>query len=293
MRYKSVEFRLAVATECPDADLTAYHDVLSALLGDIGFESFEERETVLVGYIPADQFDAIRMEETILEFPIPDVKITYAVEDVEERDWNATWEQAGFAPIIINDTCVIHDTIHKPERDYPLDITIEACQSFGTGTHATTRMIASELLGMDLRDKRVLDCGCGTGILSLLAKKSGAKEVVAYDIDEWSVNNTRHNMALNEVSDIDVMLGDRSVLSHVSGFFDVVMANINRNVLLSDMPHYRDVLSHEGCLILSGFYELDAKKLCQSASELRLSLRRMESCDDWCMLVFSPSSSVD
>ena len=125
----------------------------------------------------------------------------------------------------------------------------------------------------------------------MLAKKAGAKEVVAYDIDEWSVNNIRHNMDINQIEGIDVLLGDRSVLSHVSGFFDIVMANINRNVLLADMPHFREVLSPDGLLILSGFYEHDAKKLCQSAAELNLTLSRMESCDDWCMLLFSPSSS--
>ncbi len=290
MRYKSVELHIDAPTT-DVAGIQAYQDVLAALLGDIGFESFEETASGMTAYIPDEHFDAIRLEETILEFPFPQAKISYEVSDVEERDWNAAWEEAGFSPIIINDTCVIHDNIHLPEKSYPIDITIEACQSFGTGTHATTRMIATELLGLDLTDKRVLDCGCGTGILSLLAKKAGAKEVVAYDIDEWSVNNIRHNMDINQIEGIDVLLGDRSVLSHVSGFFDIVMANINRNVLLADMPHFREVLSPDGLLILSGFYEHDAKKLCQSAAELNLTLSRMESCDDWCMLLFSPSSS--
>ena len=260
MRYKSVELHIDAPTT-DVAGIQAYQDVLAALLGDIGFESFEETASGMTAYIPDEHFDTIRLEETILEFPFPQAKISYEVSDVEERDWNAAWEEAGFSPIIINDTCVIHDNIHLPEKSYPIDITIEACQSFGTG------------------------------ILSVLAKKAGAKEVVAYDIDEWSVNNIRHNMDINQIEGIDVLLGDRSVLSHVSGFFDIVMANINRNVLLADMPHFREVLSPDGLLILSGFYEHDAKKLCQSAAELNLTLSRMESCDDWCMLLFSPSSS--
>lgn len=289
MRYKSVHLHIADTSTGAEIDQQTSLEILAAELGTIGFESFEDTEDGMTGYIPVDLFDAIQLEETILGFPLAGIKIEYTVEDVEECDWNATWEQAGFEPIVINDECVIHDNIHLPEKDYPIDLTIEACQSFGTGTHVTTRMIAAELLRTDLSEKRVLDCGCGTGILSLLAKKAEAKDVVAYDIDEWSVNNTRHNMEINGIEDIDVLQGDKSVLSHVSGLFDIVMANINRNVLLTDMPQFREVLSHEGRLIISGFYEHDAEILCQSASELGLTLSRSESSEDWCMLVFSPS----
>lgn len=128
---------------------------------------------------------------------------------------------------------------------------------FGTGTHETTRLIVGQLLQMDLKGKRVLDCGCGTGILGIVASKMGAQSVVGYDIDEWSVENARHNAELNGVRNMEVLEGNQSVLSHVSGIFDVVLANINRNVLMADMPAMKEVMSHEGILILSGFYAED------------------------------------
>ena len=290
MIYKSVKLAISIPSTPSAIEMQTCRDLLAALLGDIGFESFEDTEEGLSGYITADAFDAVKLEEALSLYPLPDVKVSYIVEDVEDRDWNAVWEEAGFPPIIIGHDCVIHDSKHLPTESYAIDLTIEACQSFGTGTHATTRMIVGELLNEDLSDKRVLDCGCGTGILSLLAKKAGAKEVVAYDIDEWSVNNTRHNMEVNGIEDIDVLLGDSSVLSHVSGFFDVVLANINRNVLLNDLRHFKEVLSEGGQLILSGFYEQDAPLLVQSASEIGLTLSRSVLSGDWCMLVFSSSS---
>jgi ribosomal protein L11 methyltransferase len=291
MRYKSVKFAIAISPDTSDIDIQTCRDLLAALLGDIGFESFEDTEKGLTGYIVSDDFDTLKLEEQISFFPLPAVLITYEIEDVEDRDWNTVWEETGFSPIIIGDRCAIHDSKHLPPSPYPIDITIEASQSFGTGTHATTRMIATELLDKDLTGCRVLDCGCGTGILSLLSKRLGAKEVVAYDIDEWSVNNTRHNMAINDIEGIEVLLGDSRVLSHVSGLFDYVLANINRNVLLADMPHFKEVLRAGGRLILSGFYEQDASLLIQSASSIGMTLSRSVLSGDWCMLVFSSSST--
>ena len=155
--------------------------------------------------------------------------------EAEYRNWNEQWENEGFEPIVIDGRCIIHDTKHPAGDKAPdsptLDITIEARQAFGTGTHETTRMIVGELLKMDLKGKRILDCGCGTGILGIVASKCGASEIVAYDIDEWSVENARHNAKLNGVKNMEVLEGDRNVLSHVSGVFDVVLANINRNIL--------------------------------------------------------------
>ena len=292
MKYKSVKLSINITPTPSEVSLQTCRDLSAALLGDIGFESFEDTEDGLIGYVPNDIFDTIKLEEALSFFPLPDVSVTYVVDDVEDRDWNVVWEEEGFPPIIIGHDCVIHDNKHLPSEHYPIDITIEASQSFGTGTHATTRLIVSELLHEDLSGKRVLDCGCGTGILSLLAKKAGAEDVVAYDIDEWSVRNTRHNMEINGIEGIDVLLGDSSVLSHVSGLFDYVLANINRNVLLEDMPHFKEVLKTGGQLILSGFYEQDAPMLIQSASSIGLRLSRSVLSGDWCMLVFSNSSSV-
>ena len=167
-----------------------------------------------------------------------------------------------------------------------LDITIDAKLAFGTGNHETTRMIVRELMNYDLEGKRVLDCGCGTGILSIVASKRGAKEVVSYDIDEWCTRNTEHNAQLNDVKNLEVLLGDAHVLSHVSGVFDVVLANINRNILLADMPRFKEVMTHGSVLIISGFYEEDSMILAEKAGELGMSLRCANSENNWCMLQF-------
>ena len=159
--------------------------------------------------------------------------------------------------------------------------------AFGSGTHATTQMVVASLLSLDLDGKHVLDCGCGTGILSIVASKAGAASVVAYDIDEWSVENTHHNAQLNGVENIEVLAGDVHILSHTSGLFDVVLANINRNVLLSDMAEMRSVMNSGGCLIISGFYDTDAPMLVAEANRLGLTLVSRRQSGEWVSLSFS------
>ena len=197
------------------------------------------------------------MENTLQNFPIPDVEITFTASNVEDRNWNEEWEKAGFDPIIIDNQCAIvcgnklEDANHQQDIDsIPTKIVIDAKQAFGTGTHETTQMIVSLLLNQNLTGKRVLDCGCGTGILGIVAAKYGAKEVVAYDIDEWSVNNAQHNAELNEV-ELDVLEGDKRVLSHVNGVFDFVLANINRNIILEDLSAFVSVMTTNSRIILS------------------------------------------
>lgn len=285
MKYCEVDFKIF-------PDIQVARDIVAALAGECGFESFEDTKEGLKGYIQAEAFEEDQLAYTMATFPIPDVKVEYTVNDVEEKDWNATWEETGFDPIVVNDSCVIYDAkkglapIHEQleKIQSPLLIGIEARQAFGTGTHSTTQMIVSTLLNMDLKGKRVLDCGCGTGILSIVAAKQGAAEVVGYDIDNWSVENTQHNAALNQVT-IEVLEGDKSVLSHVNGIFDVVLANINRNILLADMSSFLEVLAQDGTLIISGFYEMDAPILEQHAKNLGLQLYQTLDSEDWCCLV--------
>ncbi len=285
MKYYEVDFKIF-------PDIQVARDIVAALAGECGFESFEDTKEGLKGYIQAELFEEDQLAYAMATFPIPDVKVEYTVNDVEEKDWNATWEETGFAPIVVNDSCVIydakkglapiHDQLEKIQS--PLLIGIEARQAFGTGTHSTTQMIVSTLLNMDLKGKRVLDCGCGTGILSIVAAKQGAAEVVGYDIDNWSVENTQHNAALNQVS-VEVLEGDKTVLSHINGIFDVVLANINRNILLADMSSFLEVLAQDGTLIVSGFYEMDAPILEQHAKDLGLQLYQTLAREDWCCLV--------
>ena len=157
--------------------------------------------------------------------------------------------------------------------------------AFGTGNHETTRMIVATLLSMNLSLKRVLDCGCGTGILGIVAAKLGAKEVVGYDIDEWSVENTKHNALLNGVSPIEVYHGNASVINHISGLFDIVLANINRNILLDDMKSFRSVMADGSYLILSGFYEEDIPVLLEKAEQLGLKESARRTDNNWACLV--------
>lgn len=286
MKYYEAKF-----TFSPYSDDAA--DLLAALIADAGFESFNNDGEKLLAYVQTTLYDESMLNDIISTFPLSDVKINFTVSEVEDQDWNTTWEQQGFDPIIIGKECIVYDANHPESIDgmvtdgeQPMLVAIEARQAFGTGTHQTTQMIVERLLHSNLGGKRLLDCGCGTGILSIVASKCGALDVVGYDIDEWSVRNTQHNAELNDVDNITVYEGDSSVLSHVSGLFDVVVANINRNILLGDMSRFVDVMLPHAHLILSGFYEDDADILVNKAHEFNLTEIYREITDSWTMLEF-------
>ena len=263
-------------------------DILAAMAGEAGFETFEEMSDGLKGYVQQSLFDEDTLRQTIADFPFEGVTITYDIHEAEDRDWNEQWEQEGFEPIIIADgAIVIHDGRHLPEVDSKISIEIDAKLAFGTGTHETTRMICATLFEL-VSKGRVLDCGTGTGILSICALKLGAREAVGYDIDEWSVDNARHNAVINLVDNrFSSLLGDASILNKVEGNFDVVMANINRNILLTDMLMFREKMAPGAKLILSGFYTEDAPLLIEKANTLGLTLLQQKEDQNWCCLVFS------
>ena len=263
-------------------------DILAAMAGEAGFETFEEMSDGLKGYVQQSLFDEDTLRQTIADFPFEGVTITYDIHEAEDRDWNEQWEQEGFEPIVIADgAIVIHDGRHLPEVDSKISIEIDAKLAFGTGTHETTRMICATLFEL-VSKGRVLDCGTGTGILSICALKLGAKEAVGYDIDEWSVDNARHNAVINLVDNrFSSLLGDASILNKVEGNFDVVMANINRNILLTDMLMFREKMAPGAKLILSGFYTEDAPLLIEKANTLGLTLLQQKEDQNWCCLVFS------
>lgn len=265
------------------------YDLLMSEAGAIGFDSFEEQPTGITGYIPSELFDPEAIDRLPGQLPVAGLSLDWEASDVADQDWNAEWERVGYEPIVIGNLLGIHDCQHPLPSDVSVshEMVIDARQAFGTGTHETTRMICERLFSLGLSGKRVLDCGCGTGILSIASVLAGASSVVAYDIDDWSVRNTRHNIELNGISGIEVLTGDRSVLSHVSGLFDVVLANINRNVLLADMPFFSDVLNIGGTVLLSGFYEHDVPLLSARGEELGWTLTHKQTEHDWCMLEFS------
>ena len=305
MKYYEVTFTISPCSQ--DA-----RDILSALAGEAGFETFEETEDGLLGYVQQQQFDASLLDVVLGDFPLEDTHIIYKVSEAEDRDWNEQWEQEGFEPIEVRrkmkdgrrkmeddgeyqssgrwKTLVIHDGRHLPSDIslQPSDIMIEidAHLAFGTGTHETTRMICGTLLDMDVEGKHALDCGCGTGILGICALKLGATHCTAYDIDEWSVDNTRHNAVINLVDDrLTVMHGDATLLDTLDTKFDIVMANINRNILLQDMERFVSVMNDGSTLILSGFYEADIPLLEEKAKSLGLTLEQTRQDTDWACMV--------
>lgn len=284
MKYKIADFKIACTPELTQIA----KDLLPDLMGEIVFESFEDTPDGLKGYIPADLLDTNSLKQVLETFPLEDVNITYTLSDTEDKNWNEAWENTGFAPINIDNRVLVYDarTGRKPAGDSLINIGIEAKQAFGTGTHETTRMMIGAMLQLSLKGKRILDCGCGTGILGIAALKLGAEAVVGFDIDEWSVENTQHNAAINEVDNIEVFHGDAHVLSHVSGVFDVVLANINRNILLNDMPTYLEIMNAGSVLIISGFYEEDVKLLDEKANSLGLVKTSQKTDNHWCCLTF-------
>ena len=256
MKYSEVTFTILPYSETAS-------DVLSALTAEIGFESFVEYEGGMQAYVQQSLFDEAALKAILSDFPMPDTQITYTITEPEDKNWNEEWEKNFFQPIVIEGRCVIHSTFHKdyPKAEY--DIVINPQMAFGTGHHETTSSILGALLEADLKGKSVLDMGCGTSILAILASMRGADRVTAIDIDDWCVNNSRDNIALNHLNNITVELGDASLLKGREPF-DVVIANINRNILLNDMHAYVDCMHSGSEIYMSGFYveDIDAIRQC-------------------------------
>ena len=260
-------------------------DVLSALAGEIGFESFVECEGGVQAYIQQSLFDENALKEMLANFPVPDTKITYTITEPEDKDWNEEWEKNFFQPIVIDNRCVIHSTFH---HDYPhaeYDIVINPQMAFGTGHHETTSSILGELLDADLKGKSVLDMGCGTSILAILARMRGADPVTAIDIDDWCVNNSRDNIALNHISNITVELGDASLLKGRKPF-DIIIANINRNILLNDMATYATCMHKGSELYMSGFYVEDIPAIREKAESLGMTFVHHREKNRWVAVKF-------
>lgn len=285
MKYFEIDFKLECNPETAD-DARA---LLADAAGEAGCESFEDTENGLKAFAQTENWNEDVMKKAIEHFIIPGIHITYTVRNADDKDWNQEWEAQGFEPIDIEGRLLICDakkpvpaTTGKTEHVF-----IDARLAFGTGTHETTRLIVSTLLHQNLKDKRVIDCGCGTGILGIVAAKHGAKRVIGYDIDEWSVENSRHNAALNGVKNMEVYHGDANVLNHISGVFDVVMANINRNILLKDLETFKNVMAKGGLLILSGFYVADIPLLLKHARQLGLEEFGRKQEGDWACLILT------
>ena len=255
MDYYELRFRLAETSG--DADM------LVAFLSDIGFESFVEEGDLLKAYIPASGFDESCIQK-LSEESLKGFYTSYETELIADRNWNAVWE-SEYDPVIIDERLIIRAPFHRKPDNIPLEVVIEPKMSFGTAHHETTRLMLRYLLDFDLAGKSLLDMGCGTAALAILAYKLGACPVTAIDNDEWAYKNSIENIANNNISDISVLHGDAGLLPGLN--FDIVLANINRNILLRDIHVYSGCLPDGGLLLLSGFYTEDFPSITECAEK--------------------------
>lgn len=268
------------------------NDILAAVLAEVDFESFIETSGGIKAYVQQTLFNEEKVKEAIAEFPYPNAKISYTYTEAEDKDWNEEWEKHFFQPIVIGNKCVIHSTFHKdvPQAEY--DIVINPQMAFGTGHHETTSLIIEALLECNLNGKSLLDMGCGTSILAILGRMRGAQPCTAIDIDEWCVRNSLENIALNQVDNIRVMQGDASILKGM-GSFDIVIANINRNILLNDMKQYVTCMHPGTELYMSGFYTDDIAAIRAEAEKLGLTFNGYKEKNNWAATKFTLENSKD
>ena len=259
------------------------NDVLIAELGEIGFESFAESEDGFLAYIREDLFDADLIAKLQIIELNPDV-FSYTQQVVEDQNWNAVWE-SNYEAVVIADKCGIRAPFHPENKELEFDLVIEPKMSFGTAHHETTSNMIEFLLEEDLKGKSVLDMGCGTSVLAILAAKRGGINIYAIDNDEWAYENSLENIKRNQVPEIKVLLGDAALLHNME--FDVIIANINRNILLNDIKHYVNVLNKNGVLLMSGFYEQDIPAIKEEAEKYNLHFDRYKLKNNWVAIRFT------
>jgi ribosomal protein L11 methyltransferase len=256
----------------------AYRDVVIAELADLGFDTFEETEQGFRGYIPTSLYNETAILNLLANYK-EETKFSFSSSVIKHENWNTLWE-SNFHPISVADQVYVRATFHQPEPNFAYEIVIDPKMAFGTGHHQTTASVMELMLAEDFRGKKVLDMGCGTGILAILAKKMGAQAVDAIDYDPLCFESTLENTELNGMTDIQAILGGKEVIPNTS--YRVILANINRNILLDQLDRYAQVLAPEGSLILSGFYEQpDLEIIKEAAQALGLRYKSHLVKQDW------------
>ena len=263
MNYYELKISLTPNTE-------VNRDVISAMLAEIGFESFVESDTGLNAYVAEKLFSEDAVADVLENLPLSGVAVQYESERIKSRNWNEEWEKNFFQPIIIQDQVIIHSSFHKDIPSFPYDIVIDPKMAFGTGHHSTTALMVSYLLEQNLEGRSLLDMGCGTAVLAILAYKKGAKPILAIDNDEWAYENSLENIRINRASGIQVKLGDANLLGEER--YDFIFANINRNILLNDIPVYAASMQPDASLFMSGFYKEDLAVISDACQKQSLKL---------------------
>lgn len=258
-------------------------DILNAEMAAIGFDSFIETENGVDAFIPADSYSEESLTP-ILEACEKDFSFEVKTEFIKDQNWNEEWEKNYFQPLVVDNECVVRAPFHYDYPTLKYEIIINPNMAFGTGNHETTTLMLEFILQNDMKDKTVLDMGCGSGILGILASKKGAKSVTAIDIDKWSYDGTLENTGLNNITNISAKQGDASLLGDKK--YDIIFANIQRNVLLNDMPVYNNVLNNGGLLIMSGFYTKDMQVIKEKAESLGLKDAGFRKMNDWVAYCF-------
>ncbi len=258
----------------PSSDMQ--HDALSVMLCDLGFDSFMDDDNTFKAYCPVGQRDDNAVESLLRE-NFDNIKLLN-VEIMPDKDWNEEWE-ASYQPVVVNSKCRVRAPFHQPDDSFQYDLVIEPKMSFGTANHETTSQMMQLMLEADFKDKQVLDMGSGTAVLAIFAKKLGADRTVAIDNDEWAYNNAFTNVALNGCDGIEIILGDAGSIPDTC--FDIVLANINRNILVRDMKSYSKAMHKGSVVFFSGFYVADLGIIAQEAKNVGLSYRRHLSKNEW------------
>jgi ribosomal protein L11 methyltransferase len=261
------------------------NEILAAMLADIGFESFTETDTGLLAYIPDSKFslDVIEKLDIIHN---KEFTIKYDYKNIQDKNWNEEWE-SSYNPVVIAGKCCVRAPFHPKEESCKYDIIIEPKMSFGTAHHETTSLMIEQMLTLELKERSVLDMGCGTGVLAILAAKMGATPVTAIDIDEWAFNNSVENIGRNETGFIKVLFGDVELANEM---YDVIFANINRNIIIRDISHYVKHLKRNGLLLLSGFYAADKPVIADKAETNGLKFASEKEKNNWVVLKYKKSS---
>lgn len=263
-----------------------FSEILQAEISEAGFDTFMEIENGFEAYAEQENFDKNILHEIQQRYSAL-TPLTFYQDKIEKKNWNEEWEK-NYEPVIVDDRVIIRAGFHQPAKNYPHDIIITPKMSFGTGHHQTTHLMVKTQLEMDHANKVVMDAGCGTAVLAIMASKLGAKKIEAFDIDEWSVINGKENAEVNNCDNINIRQGKISDLTFEDDF-DIILANINKNILLQEIHQYAAYLKPGGLLLLSGFYDQDIPDLLKSANQYALTQVKSHEREKWVSVLLKKS----